>query len=672
MTDYSDEQERIVAEFESDAEEAALSAFEALMQETERKLEPSKSGLLNKLALFPSGDFPISLASEYKDNTWKLTASSQIACSISFDRELPGANDLKRAIVYHLVPAFTPFARIRSFASTKAKSHDYRFIDIYLLGPNRLSAIPEHLDLITMPMLNRALDEAKASGQPSHYSGLFFILRFWLSLSQNKLIPESMRLPAHINNINSNGRHKDVLDTFNGSLQSWIPLSEEDLERVVTEALFWLEKATPRLLEARQFIIDNKIDQYHKGKISSATRLYDFEDIMHIEIEGRKVSSFSRTERFPHGNIRHHYFWIIEFAQAIDKVRNAVFVFIALVTGMRKSEIGGLKFDDITQDEAGLYWIDITRYKTSIDPNYNGETDRLPLPTFVGKITDSLRTLRSTWTFYRQGFIFQSASSSIKVTKGVPQLPNTIIDYLEEATGIERLHPHRFRKTIAEILINRSERNIDLIRLLFGHHSYEMTLRYISRNPYMVRSVALALEESFSKEFHEIVTAVRDGSHSGSGADRLAKQIATRPEEFKGKRLKLSILVYVSHLLSAGSPLYVGRTAVGTYCMSGEEFDEANLPPCLIGRPRPEGRLLPDPTNCQIECHNAIVVGKAEEGMKDSIRFYEQLLEKSGDSVSAKARRKIQAKIDVHKRHLLNLYDTAAAKSLRIPVMEVY
>lgn len=577
MTDYAEEQDRIIAEFESDAEEAALSAFEALMQETAGELESSKSGLLIKLLTLPGGDFPVSLESEFRDSIWKLADTTQSACNIRFDREIPGGNDLKRAIVYHLLPAFTPFNRIRSFVSSKAKSHDYRFIEIYLLGPNRLSAIPEHLDLITNPMLNRALDDAKASGQPSHYSGLFFMLRFWLSLSLNKLIPESLRLPEHITSFDSHERHKDVLDNFKGSIQSWVPLSEEDLEKVVTEALFWLEKAIPRLLDLRQYIIENKIDQYEKGKVYSPTRQPDYEKILHIEIDGRKVSSFSITTSRNRNSIRYAYSWVIEYAQAIDKVRNAVFVFVALVTGMRKSELGGLKFDDITQDEAGLYWIDITRYKTSNDPNYNGETERLPLPKFVGETIKSLRTLRSTWTFYREGFIFQSASSSIKVTKGVPQLPNTIIDYLEEVTGIERLHPHRFRKTIAEILINRSERNIDLIRLLFGHHSYEMTLRYISRNPYMVRSVAMALEESFSKEFHEIVTAVRDGTHSGPGADRLAKQIVTRPDDFKGKRLKLSILVYVSHLLSAGSPLYVGRTAMGTYCMSGEEIGRAHV-----------------------------------------------------------------------------------------------
>ncbi|MGV2837529.1 hypothetical protein, partial [Pseudomonas shirazensis] len=69
----------------------------------------------------------------------------------------------------------------------------------------------------------------------------------------------------------------------------------EDLEKVVNEALFWLEKATPRLLAARQFILDNEIDKYAKGRLSRPSLQFEFEDAMHIEIDGRKVSTFNRA-----------------------------------------------------------------------------------------------------------------------------------------------------------------------------------------------------------------------------------------------------------------------------------------------------------------------------------------------------------------------------------------
>ncbi|MDP5542472.1 tyrosine-type recombinase/integrase [Pseudomonas aeruginosa] len=673
MTDLTDEQNRIIADFELDAEEAALEAFQEILRETEGKIDSSKSGLLKKLEIYPTGDFPISPFSNYRDPVWKFTNEDNGApMNVYFDREILGANDLKRSLVYHMAPAFTPFNRIRSFSSTKSKAHEYKFIDIYLLSRNRLSAIPAHINLITTRMLNEALDEAKASGQSSHYLGLFSILRFWLALSHNKLLPEGMNLPEHVVNIDNQERSKDVLDTFTGSLQSWIPYSESELEKLINHSLFWIEEAAPRLLKAKNYIIRSGLDTYQKGVLRRAAPQTDFEQSMSITIKGTPVLNYSLVEKIKDGYTTYTYSWVAEFAQAIDKVRSAVFVFVALVTGMRRNELGVLKFEDIILDKDGLYWIDITRFKTSTDPNYSGNTDRLPLPYYVGRCIEMLKELRGLWSFYKQGYIFQSAFAVIAVSSDKPDLPSNIVSYLEESTGVERIHPHRFRKTIAEILINLSERNIDIIRLLFGHHSYAMTLKYIARNPYLVRSVAVALEESYSKDFHEILTAVRDGSYSGHAADRLARKIAKRPEDFKGKRLRISILTYVSHLLSAGSPIYVGRTAVGTYCVSGESFNSDNLPPCLIGHPNPDGRSLPDPSNCQIECRNAVIIGKAKIAMKDSLNFYESLLVNGGGSLTGRARRMIHEKIEAHKRHLANLNNEGASKPPGIPLVEIY
>src|SRR5690606_14888800 len=120
---------------------------------------------------------------------------------------------------------------------------------------------------------------------------------------------------------------------------------------------------------------------------------------------------------------------------------------------------------------------------------------------------------------------------------------------LRNAVDVERIHCHRFRKTIAEILINRDERNIDIIRALFGHKSYAMTLQYISRNPLMVRTVALAIEKNYTREFHEIVAGIRYGAYSGDAATRIYDQISKRPDEFSGKQLKVSLMSYISHLL---------------------------------------------------------------------------------------------------------------------------
>ncbi|MFY1664318.1 tyrosine-type recombinase/integrase [Pseudomonas sp. Pseu.R1] len=652
MSDYIEMQDRIIEEFENDADEAALERFASLLAETSDASAPARSGLRAKLEIYPDGNFPISPRSHYSSSVWRYPGSG---AGIHFRSDVPGSNDLRRAILYHMLPAFTPYARIKSFKTTIQRASDYRLIEMYLLTPNRLTAIPAHLAMVTTKMVNRALDDAKASKMPSHYAHLFFMLRSWTELSTQKLLPIDLCLHNSVQSVDTRERSRDVMDFFTGSIQSWIPFSEDELEKLVNHSLFWVQRAMPRLLEAKKFLVESGITEFNKGVVRRAKRQPDIENALTIEIDGIQVLTVSRTDGTHDGRPVFTYRWVAEFAQAIDKVCGAVFVFVALVTGMRNHELGVLTFDAIVQDKGGHFWVDITRFKTSNDPNYNGETERLPLPGFVGEMLTDFKELRSLWTYYKKGLVFQKASANISIEAGNAAQVGKLASELEEPCGVDRIHPHRFRKTIAEILINRSERNIDLIRMLFGHHSYKMTLQYVSRNPYMVKAVAQALEESYSKEFHEIVTAVRDGASSGEPAERLASQINKRPEEFKGKRLKTSILVYIAHLLSSGTPFFVGRTAVGTYCITGTELDRRSPPPCLQGQVLPEGRIYPNPSNCQVECRNAVVVAKAETSLRENVRFYESLLAAGAEGLPPKAYRKIAARIEAHKFHLENL-----------------
>lgn len=652
MSDHIEMQDRIIEEFENDADEAALDHFADLLSEIGDASAPSRSGLRAKLQLDPNGNFAVSPFSSYSSPVWRTSSHGR---SIYFRSELLGGNELKRALVYNMLPAFTPFARIKSFKSTVQKAAGFRMLEIYLLIPNRLTATPEHLAMVTTKMVNQALDEAKASATPNHYMQLFMMIRSWTALSTQKLLPLELCLHESVHKADTRERSRDVMDLFYGSIQSWIPFSESELEKLINHSLFWVQRAMPRLLEAKRFLVDSGITLFNKGVVRRGSRQKDIEDALSIEIDGVHILNFRLKEGMHQGRPAFTYRWVAEFAHAIDEVCRAVLVFVALVTGMRKSELGVLKFDDIIRDENNDFWIDITRFKTSNDPNYYGETERLPLPGFVGEVLFDFKDLRSLWTFYKSGHIFLHTFATITVAEGNSVDVSKLASSLEERCGVDRIHPHRFRKTIAEVLINRSERNIDLIRMLFGHRSYKMTLQYISRNPYMVKAVAQALEESYSKEFHEIVTAIRDGASSGQLADRLTHQISQRPEEFKGKRLKASILLYIAHLLSSGTPLFVGRTAVGTYCVTGSELDRRSPPPCLQGQSLPEGRIYPNPSNCQVECRNAVVVAKAEKSLRENVRFYESLLTTSGEALPPKTYRKIVARIEAHKIHLKNL-----------------
>lgn len=652
--------EELIAEFESDNEDALDAALEDLLAESSAGETQAKDSLKNKLALYPEGNFPVSQYSRFCDSEWVLhKPANDYPPKVKLDRELPGSNYLKSCLLYYLIPDFSFQGNVKSYRTTKSRAHEYSTIEDFLLKPNHLTATPADLALITVPMINKALDMAKDSGTSRRYVSLFFFVRLWKALSIQKLIPDEVCLTLDLRNVDTIERHREVRTIFTGVMQGWVPYSETELEHLINYALFWTEEAMPHLQAARNYIRDNKFDEIEGYLILRRQELPDFDKYFNIEINGKRVLNYSVNHRTvtkgKYSNPGHAYTWVQPYAIALDRVRNGLFILIALITGARKSELAPLTLNDIWADEAGDYWIRIRRYKTSHDPAHNGEVDELPLPKFIGEKVEAFKELRDVKPFRKREILFQANQSVKHLNQVTPAILNGIINQLKDEVPVERIHCHRFRKTIAEILINRDERNIELIRLLFGHHSYEMTLRYISRNPHLVLGVAQALEDSFASEFHEIVSSVRDGSYSGEPAERIAEQIAARPTEFQGKRLRLSVMVYISHLLVAGEPVYISRTALGTFCVTGEFFTAENPPPCLQGRPNPDGSLMPDPSNCQIDCRNAVVLAKARQAIVDNIEFFTAVLVDNIDTISKKAEMQIRRKIEAHERHLRNL-----------------
>ena len=211
-------------------------------------------------------------------------------------------------------------------------------------------------------------------------------------------------------------------------------------------------------------------------------------------------------------------------------------------------------------------------------------------------------------------------------------------------------------------------RNIDIIRLLFGHKSYTMTLKYIGRNPYLVRTVATAIEQNYAAEFADLITAIQTGTSSGPGAERLLERINANKGAFEGRHLRLTILTYVSHLLSSGQPLFIHRTAVGSFCVSTQTYSSPNLPPCLVHRKGNVQGLPPNPSSCDPSCEHAVIVQKAQRAMEDNIKFYTNILEKGGNSLSDKSRKAILEKISSNTNHLNKLSQQAEL----IPALEVH
>ncbi|VVP58860.1 tyrosine-type recombinase/integrase [Pseudomonas fluorescens] len=654
-------------DFADDMLDAAEQELELLLLETSGTTPQTESTLLRKLELFPDGDFPVSQYSMYRDSSWVIFKDKDGAVTrITFDNLPEHIKSIKKSIMYHLIPEFAPFAGIRAYSTTRGHSQKFSILNQYILLDNHLTGDAESLSFITPKLLNNALDKARESSAYTHYHYLFLQIRFWISLSLQKLIPVENRICISATSVDTPERKKDVIQHFNGSLASWMPFIEPDLKKLVEYALFWTDKAIPPLQKAANYAQSRGLFSNSSMTITSyGEENFELEDRLNVAIDGIKLVEVVKTVRqYPPAPPIWQYSWLKSALDSLNAIRCAIYILVALVTGLRASELEALKFEHVIKGPDGRFRLKVTRYKTSKDPNHKGDTTYIPLPNFVGGKIKEYEKARRTLKNYREGFLFQSVLGTKKVNRLASIKVESITKKLEDELGIDRIHTHRFRKTIAEILINRNERNVDIIRLLFGHASYAMTLRYIGRNPYIVHSVAQAIEQNYIEEFTDIISSVKSSSSSGEGALRLLERIAAKPDAFSGKQLRITIFTYVSHLLSSNEPLFIHRTAVGSYCVSTELYSSPSLPPCLKHHKKIVNNAFPDPLFCDPACPHLVLVGKATRALEDNIDFYNQMLTRASDTLSETSKAMLRQKITDNAKHLDQLKNNQAYKTI--------
>jgi integrase len=653
-------------EYFLDDADAAEEEFGVVIADSGNSLKGAKSVLLQNLNTCPSGDFHVSEGSLYQDSEWRLTGGNVV----KFASEISGVNDLKRSILFHLLPEYHPWGTVKSSHTTHSLGYVFVHIERYIFSDNKLNATKHELKALDATKLNEALDKAKASGFVALYRNVYFFVRLWLQLSAQKLIPEQYRLNVAINLVDTKERRKDVIRHIKSEVGSYKPLSEEELAKLIDYALFWTEHGIPALKKVAQFLRAEGIDDGHNViRISSPSRAQNYIDKLTFPNDIKEVfepkvifrEQIVKKSRLP---IKiWDIYWVRPYAAALDSIRKAIFIWLALITGARKRELGVLTADDIIYNaENDEYTIRITRFKTTDDPDFGGKEDILPLPKYIGDIVFEYAELRNIRKFSAVKSLFGSHQHSrlgqTQTATNAYKCIDEMMAQIQGVLGLEEVHCHRFRKTIAEILINRDERNIDIIRLLFGHTSYAMTLRYIARNPYLVRGVVQAIEKNYTADFADILSGITSGVYAGDRAGKLAGQLDGRELGFLGKTIKSQIYDYVSHRIQSGQPLFVHRTSlgVGTYCLSTDNYAGAAKPPCIAAHSF-YGSSSPNPKNCHIECDNLVLLEKAIVGLRQNIAFYTRLVD--SHNLNEKALNAVSNKLNVSEHRLLELESRA-------------
>ena len=149
-------------------------------------------------------------------------------------------------------------------------------------------------------------------------------------------------------------------------------------------------------------------------------------------------------------------------AQAQPRLLVRLVCEVLLRTGLRVSELVALRADAVVQIGAG-HWLHVPVGKLH-DDRY------IPLhPQLVTLIAD-----------YRQRHVDATNPLLIPRENGKPMDRHGVTRYLNKAAadaGIDHVHPHQMRHTLATQAINRGM-SLEAIAALLGHHSMDMTLRY--------------------------------------------------------------------------------------------------------------------------------------------------------------------------------------------------
>ncbi|KTB56406.1 hypothetical protein AO066_05345 [Pseudomonas fluorescens] len=682
-----DDFDQLMDEIDREARDAAQSYFDELYDTThansdehstrhgdsEENLDSAvqistqrKGGLKPKLAASPCGEFPVSSYSYYSEGRWILKPGgkfSEIAILIHNARE--DLQDLKRAVSYYFLPSTNPFGTIRSFVSSQNYADAFKYVQRYVFEENRLDGSAHSISLISADMLNQALDDAKALGSPHAYNMLFFYLGFWIALSAQGLIPDEYCLDVQASSIDTAVRRQDVVDSINAAFVGWKPYSEDELIALLDYAFFWLDKAVPVIEGVQGYL--SSVPATMQRNYSYSGKNKEFESILNKEVDGVVIVGFSRSVSTSQVKSegsdkiyvyrRYNYSWRLKYQYAVDRVRNAVLILFCLMTGMRRKELAPLKFEDVVKGKDGVWRVFFARYKTSSDPNYSGDADHITIPEYLGQAIESYKRLRVFGGNYLKGYLFQPTIGSLETNRTNKMISKAVRAAARE-TGVPQLHIHRFRKTIAELLIHETEANIDVIRMIFGHSSFIMTLRYIARNPFLVESVVETLKEHFAEDFIDVVHAIHTGVYAGDAAHRIADQMSKRPELFTGTVLKTTVMQYVKHLFEGGSSFHIQRTSLGTICLTQTFHEHDKLPPCLVFSSDLIFPARPDFSRCQIQCEKNVILQGSKEAIVHNIKFYRTLLG-NGTALKAEAFRELQQKLAVNEQLLRELSSTS-------------
>ncbi|ABG40540.1 phage integrase [Paraglaciecola sp. T6c] len=501
-----------------------------------------------------------------------------------------------------------------------------------LLSAKMLSSVTEkqlkdHLNIIMQRL------ELGVSGSTQRYRFFVNALQDWSDFTRRKLLPKEYGLDVNIDNILT----KDIRSKCNSLIENqsdtWQPLAPEVIELIYKDGCRYLYDFADTIIECQELIRNRPLvgtaNRKYRGQIRSDGKskelfktLRDMKVPM-LDTETKLFNFTPETKKVKSGG--YICGWQLRTTINISEVRpevinlkRACIVLIALFTGMRRREIAELKSTPAFKKN-GDWYLAITRFKTSDDASGAGEPDEIPVPQIV---CDAVNVLIRLFKANRQ----QMTSDYLLVADilthkqyekiKIQTVSKDIRKYISDVTGTDG-HSHQLRKTLAWLLISRSEHNIELIRQLFGHKSFGMTLRYILRNELLVGSVMELIEHNYTEDLNDAFQSISDGKAAGN----LFSQIKQRMEEqnYRGQVLAVDVESFIHEAIQAGVPMFISRLPIGAFCIKAGESEV--VPPCM----KRSDAKLPQIEFCDYKkCSHVLHNDESMANINSQISYYEQ------------------------------------------------
>ncbi|MCB5460142.1 tyrosine-type recombinase/integrase [Vibrio lentus] len=474
----------------------------------------------------------------------------------------------------------------------------------------------------------------KVRGGHNRLTGALLFFDKWAELTERGLLPIDFRLEYDKYTIVSNEKRSEIFNLKEEVSDIWTPLEADIIKPVFDEASRYIRDFAPTIIHCSNLLRNRT----RRGEAQALDTVREdgrtkglYKTLLNIPVpelsDGVKIFNFVPTTKkvaskgYARGWQYRTTIDITEVRPALIKLKRCCIFIIGLFTGLRRREIAALKANATYQKNGSMY-LDIVRFKTAADSDVEGQADSIPVPNIVANAIDVLielfddnrKNLDSEYLLVTD-IITKKRYEKIKLST----VAKDIRYLVEEITGVDYAHPHQLRKSIAWLLISRSETNVDLIRQLFGHKSYGMTLRYIMRNELMVASVIELLEHNYTEDLKDIFEAISNSKTSGDLSDKIKKRM--EEQQYKGQVLVTDIELYVRESLKAGVPLYVSRVPIGGFCMKSGKND--TLPPCM----EKTGVSKPSVDFCDYKrCKHLIFNEESVANLYSQIRYYEQKL----------------------------------------------